>query len=416
MKIQTKHREIQKNFVLEKSELYQQLQELEPCLATNGIPLTWSKAVDFSVYDDRGNKWIDMSSGIFVANAGHANPAIKIAIKKQLDADLFFSFNYPTAIRQEFLAKLLAVSPSYFDKVLLLNSGSEATGAAYKFIKLWAKDKTRKYIVSFTGSYHGQGLCSDLICGNKNKASWSNIADDDIVFFDFPYLPTDKFDPDRLPPADQIAAFFLETFQGWGAWFYPQQFISDLFSFARDNGILTCFDEMQAGFYRLGPLYGYMTYGDIRPDIICVGKGISSSLPISAVLSRREIIDHPKADLHGTHSGNPLCCAAGLANLNFLSNPEQVRKRGEAIKIFESEVSGFGSLPSVKQVNVRGMIAGLIFNEADTATRAALRCIEQGVLPVCTFRESIKLAPPLTITPEAVYEATGVIHDCIKNV
>ena len=414
--VKTKYRQIRADFSLKKDLLYQQLWELEPHSATNDIPLTWNKAINFSVYDDLGNKWIDMTSGIFVANAGHANPVIKAAIQKQLDSNLLFSYNYPTAIRQKFLAKLLAISPHYFDKALLLNSGSEAVGAAYKLIKLWAKRNNRKYLISFTGNYHGQGLSNDLICGDKNKASWSNVSDDDVVFLDFPYIPTDRFNPDKLPPANQIAAFFLETFQGWSAWFYPQNFIRDLNSFARNAGALICFDEMQSGFYRLGPLYGYMTYGNIRPDIICLGKGVSSSLPISAVLSRKEIIDDENADLHGTHSGNPLCCAAALANIDFLSDTKRIQKREKVIKLFETKLSRLEKLSSVVKVNVRGLIAGIIFKNTATTTNVVLECIKQGVLPVYTSKHSIKLAPPLTITVAAVNEAINVISNCIKNV
>ncbi|OGN00822.1 MAG: hypothetical protein A3B91_01040 [Candidatus Yanofskybacteria bacterium RIFCSPHIGHO2_02_FULL_41_29] len=416
MTIKTKHRIIQDGFVLKKSDLYQELYGLEPHSAAQAIPITWDKAIDFSVYDDLGNKWIDMTCGIFVANAGHANPAIKAAIKKQLDADLLFAYNYPTTIRRDFVSRLLALSPSYFTKVVLLNSGSEAVDLAYKLIKNWGRKNNRPHIITMKGSYHGRGLSNDLICGNKNKADWSGVNDAGVHFIDFPYQKNDEFNPDCLPPAKDIAAFFLETFQGWGAWFYPPKFITRLYDFARQNGILICFDEMQSGFYRIGPLYGYMTYGDLQPDIICLGKGITSSLPLSAVLSRDEIIDYDnKSDLHGTHSGNPLCCAAGLASLNFLSDLKQVRKRTEVMNVFQSELSKLSLLPEIKQVNVRGMIAGLIFNESDTATKVAMECIKQGVLVVCTFRESIKLAPPLTITAEAVYEATDVIRNCIVD-
>src|SRR3990167_11389935 len=173
MTIKTKHRIIQDGFVLKKSDLYQELYGLEPHSAAQAIPITWDKAIDFSVYDDLGNKWIDMTCGIFVANAGHANPAIKAAIKKQLDADLLFAYNYPTTIRRDFVSRLLALSPSYFTKVVLLNSGSEAVDLAYKLIKNWGRKNNRPHIITMKGSYHGRGLSNDLICGNKNKADWS---------------------------------------------------------------------------------------------------------------------------------------------------------------------------------------------------------------------------------------------------
>lgn len=418
MKVNTKYRQIKEDFSLEKSELAKTIESYEPKSVVNPIPLVWDKAVDFSVYDNKGNKWIDLTCGIFVANAGHSNPIIKEAIKKQLDSDLMFAYNYPTNIKRRLLSKFLELSPSYFNRVILLNSGSEAIDNAYKLIKLWAEKNNKKYIITFTGSYHGRGLANDLICGRKDKAQWSGVVDENVHFIDFPYNETDEFDKSKLPvPHDQIAAFFLETFQGWGACFYPKKFINDLYQFAKSTGALVCFDEMQSGFYRLGRLYGYMTYGEeIQPDIICLGKGTSSSLPISAVLSREEIVNiDEKADLHATHSGNPVCCAAALANLEFLSDLAKTEKFKKIVDIFEKEFKALESLGAVKKVNVRGMIAGLIFDEADadTATAIVEKCIHSGVLPVCTMRNSIKIAPPLTISEEALREAIEVIKSAI---
>ena len=395
--------------------LFQETCALEPEAVVQSIPLTWRKAEDFSVFDDRGNKYIDMTSGIFVTNSGHANPEVGQAIRRQLDSNLLFAYNYPTKIKRDFLKMFLGLSPRHFDRAILLNSGSEAVDAAYKLVKLWGAKHGKHRIVTFTGSYHGRGLSNDLICGRKDKASWSGVKDRSVHFLPFPYDGNTRFDPKSLPPHADIAAFFLETFQGWGAWFYPPGYVNALCAFARRIGALVCFDEMQAGFYRLGPLYGYMTYGaEIKPDIICLGKGLSSCLPLSAVLSRKEIVDiDPSADLHGTHSGNPLCCAAALASLRFLSRPRQLSSLRRSIKAFESEVGALAGLPRVKQVNVRGLIAGIIVDRPETATAIVRACINQGVLPVCTNRNSIKLAPPLTITPEAIGEACKVLRNAI---
>ncbi|MBF0546922.1 MAG: aspartate aminotransferase family protein [Candidatus Riflebacteria bacterium] len=389
---------------------------MEPISVKNTIPLTWTRAEGFIVNDDHGNQWIDMTSGIFVANAGHSNPEIKKALIDQINSNLIFSYNYPTQIKQQFLEKLLAISPKHFDKVLLLMTGSEACDAAFKLIKLWGKKNQRKYIITFKGSYHGRGLSNDLVSGYPQKASWSGINDENIVFLDFPYTGNELFDETLLPPANQIAAFFIETFQGWGAWFYPKPFISKLCQFARKEGALICFDEMQAGFYRLGEVYGYMTYDEaIQPDLLCLGKGISSSLPIAAVLSRNELVNiDTQADLHGTHSGNPLCCAAALANLEFLSTPKFLHDFRQRVRVFEQRVCELESLPSVKKVNARGMIAGLIFDDANLATEIAFECINRGVLPVCTNRSSIKLAPPLVISEEAIHESIDVLRDSIN--
>ena len=257
---------------------------------------------------------------------------------------------------------------------------------------------------------------SDFLCGNENSTDWSNLKDDDIHFIDFPYND-EKFDPSSLPDPEKIAAFFLETYQGWGAWMYPDEYVKDLYDFAKQNNILVCFDEIQSGFYRMGSLYGYMTYGDyIQPDLICLGKGISSSLPMAALLGTKELIDvDSRAIVGGTHSGNAVCCAASLANIEFLSEKEFQKSLIEKCELFESLSNNMLKFDSITHVNTRGMVTGLIFNNTETATEVVKKCILKGVLPVCTFKNAIKLGPPLTITIEAIKEAMQVIEESIEE-
>ena len=289
--IKTKNRIIQDDFDVEQYRyLTEERKTLEDYSACYEIPLLWEKAKDFSVYDDSGNKWIDMTSGIFVCNSGFSNFKIKKAIRNCLNNDLLFSFVYNTKIRIEFVKYLLSISSKYFNKAILLNSGSEATDTAYKLIKIWSKKNKKKYILTFNGSYHGRSLGSCLLSKSKEYSEWSGFKDDDVIFIDFP-KENDKFDSNMLPQTNEIAAFFLESYQGYSAEFYSESYIQDLYNYAKKNNILVVFDEIQSGFYRCGKLYNYMFYKGIEPDIICLGKGISSSLPLAAVLSRADIID-----------------------------------------------------------------------------------------------------------------------------
>ena len=418
-KVKTNHRSINDGYSLKQNKLHDRRHSTETEANGHQVPVVWDRAYDYNVFDKDDNKWIDMTSGIFVTNAGHANPEIKKAIKDQVDADLIFAYQYITEIRQQYVDKLLNASPDHFEKSILLNTGSEATDAAYRLIKSWAKKNNKKYIITFNGSYHGRVLGSAFICGSKDATEWSSMVDDDVVFIDFPTDPDVEFDPNILPPADQIAAFFLETYQGWAAWMYPPQYIQALYKFARDNGALVCFDEVQSGFYRMGELYGYMTYGDnIEPDLICLGKGISSSIPMSALLGTKEIIDVDlNANLSGTHAGNTLGCAACLANINFLTNEQFQKDLNRRIQVFEKRSHKLLEYDCVTNVNARGMVAGIVFDTTERTNKIVTDCIENGVLPVCTFRESIKLGPPLTLPVEAINEAFDVIEQSInKNI
>lgn len=415
--IKTKNRIISDEYELKKTDQHTTRHATEPISLGHQVPVKWAKAKDFSVYDDQGNKWIDMTSGIFVTNAGHANKYIKDAIKKQLDSDLLFAYQYITDIRQEFTKKLIDISPGHLDKVVLLNTGSEVTDIAYKLLRLWGKRNKKKYIITFNSSYHGRTLGSALISHSKENSEWSESSNNDIIFLDFPYEEGTKFDPSLLPPADEIAAFFLETYQGWGAWMYPQEYIQDLYVFARDNGALVCFDEVQSGFYRMGSLYGYMTYGEnIEPDLVCLGKGISSSLPMAAVLGRSEVIDlDNSANLSGTHAGNALGSAACLANLEFLTNKDFQDQLSEKCSLFELRSNHLLKYDCVTAINARGMVTGIILDETARTNKIVFECIRNGVLPVCTSRESIKLGPPLTISIDAINEAFDVIETAIEK-
>ena len=379
------------------------------------MPIKWKEAKNFYVFDDSGNRWIDMTSGIFVTNAGHSNPYINDAMKEQIDSNLIFAYQYNTDIRNKFIEKLLEISPSHFNKVTLLNSGSEATDAAYRLIKLWGKKNKRKYIVVFTGNYHGRVLGSDLIGGTSTSTDWSNIKDSEIWFLPFP-KKGEKLKLKDLPPLNKIASFFLETYQGWGAWMYPKEYIDEIYKICQENKILFCFDEVQSGFYRMGELYGYMTYGDYKPDIVTLGKGLTSSLPLSAVLSTKEIIDvDSSANLSSTHAGNAVCCAAGLANLEYLTDDLFQTNLKKKVKLFEKLNKELEQEEGVEVVNVKGMVSAIIVKDGDMGNYVAENCVKNGVLTVWTKRESIKLGPPLTISESAIRESMGVIRDFIRS-
>jgi len=414
--VKTKYRYIKEDFKLESSIDSAHPSKYESINIRSQLPIVWDAAVDFTVYDKSGNQWIDLTSGIFVSNSGHSNPEIIQAIKNQMDKGLSFSFMYPTEIRTELAEKILSMSPNHYEKVAFLNTGSEATDTAYKLIKYWAAKNNKKYIVCFEGSYHGRVLSSDLISNGPGNSTWSSVHDEDIVFLKFPYDPNSEFDASLLPPGDEIAAFILETYQGWSSQFYPQRYFNELHKFIKSNGCLLCFDEVQAGFYRMGTPYGYMTYGtDVKPDIICLGKAVSSPLPMSIVLSTAELIDGAQK-MGGTHSGNPLCCAAAIANIDFLNQEKFLEKLNKKIVVFEKRMKMLEKYDCVDYVNARGMVGAILFHEKDISDKVVVEMVYNGILPVHTWSKSIKIGPPLTIPIDAIEEVFDTIEDIVKDI
>ena len=215
----------------------------------------------------------------------------------------------------------------------------------------------------------------------------------------------------------------METFQGWGAVFYPKEFVQEVSLFAKENNLLLTFDEMQAGFGRTGEIFGYMNY-KVVPDLIACGKGASSSLPLSIVLGSKEVMDLPGiGSMSSTHSANPMVCAAGKANLEALIEDGLIKNSKELGNIFHKKLNKLKSkFPNfISHINGKGLIAAILFNDKSNVPLSNLcdiiseKCLQKGLLVVHTGRESIKLAPPLDINIDALNEGLEVLEEAIEE-
>ena len=442
-KIKTKYRLIKTKIpVPESIPFFKKIYANESHSMHGQIPILWDKAEGFQVYDRWGNKWLDFTSTIFVSNAGHGNKKIRHSLKKILDKPLLHTYTYGSFEKLNYLNYLIKNTPAYFEKAFLLSSGTESTEAALKLMRLngMNNDKKKLGIICFEGNWHGRTLGAQMMSGNLNQKEWIGYNDPNIFHLPFPYPwikevknNSVKFFKEsinnlvnkyKINPKEDICGFMLETFQGWGAIFYPKNFIKALYEFCIKNEILITFDEMQAGFGRTGKLFGYMHY-DIKPDIICCGKGISSSLPLSIVMGSAKIMDLPEiGSMSSTHSANPLVCAAGQANFesiiedNLIKNSEVL---GDFLHIQLNEIA-----KEFKKVNIfiygKGLIAGIIFKSINDnikldnlCTRICELCYQRGLILVHTGRESIKIGPPLMIDKDALVEGLDVLKLSLKD-
>ena len=311
-KINTKYRRIVTQLpVPESLEIINKLDRYESRSMHGQIPIVWDRAEGFNVYDAWGNKWLDFTSTIFVANAGHGNPKISEALKNTINKPLLHTYNYYSKERSDYIEYLIKNTPFYLNKAFLLSAGTEATECALKLMRMYGKQNNKKKIgvISFSGNWHGRTLGAQMLSDDCKQKEWIGYQDPNIYYLPFPFPWTKEAVEDseafftesinkliktyNLSPQQDLCGFMIETFQGWGALFYPINFIKAVEKFARKNQMLLTFDEMQAGFGRTGRLFGYMHY-NIWPDIICCGKGASSSLPLSFVLGRKDILDIPE--------------------------------------------------------------------------------------------------------------------------
>ena len=422
-------------------EILENLEENESRSMHGQLPIIWDRAEDFSVFDIAGNKWIDFTSTIFVANVGHSNARVTASIKAALDYPLYSCYAYANPIRARYLEKLIAFAGPPFEKAFLLSAGTEATEAALKLMRMQGQKigKRRRGIICVEGNWHGRTLGAQMMSSNLAQREWIGYQDADIHHIPFPYpWVLNGRDPiafleeglKRLSEkgvdlAQDVCGFMLETFQGWGAVFYPKEFVQAIEHLCQKHQILLSFDEMQAGFGRTGKAFGYQHYG-VTPDLICCGKGMGGGVPLAGVIGRAEIMDLPDVgNMSSTHSANPLVCAAGLAVIEELESRNLI---AETARKGELLFSGLSDLQlrfpdRISQLLGMGLIAAVVFRspltgEADGlfTSRVAERCMQKGLLVVHTGRESIKLGPPLTITDAALFEGINVLGESIAEI
>jgi len=438
-KIATKYRTIKTDIpVPESISMLEKMYEIEAQAMHGQLPMVWDRADDFQIYDQWGNVWIDFTSTIFVANAGHGNKRIVKALKGVLDKPLLHTYTYASSERIDYLEYLIKNTPKQFEKAFLLSAGTEATEAALKLMRLngQKQGKRKGGVICFNGAFHGRTMGAQMMTGNAPAKEWVGYQDPNIHHLNFPYPweienPKDFFESEiekllkdkDLDPDKDLCGFMLETFQGWGAVFYPKDFVQALMVFAKKHNMLVAFDEMQAGFGRTGKLFGYEHY-EVKPDILCCGKGASSGLPLAIVLGSKEVMDLPDiGSMSSTHSANPLVCVAGHQNLKAMYEDGLIDNSENLGNIFHQRLNEIKNKyhNHLRYVFGKGLLAALIFMDendkplSELCDKISEKAFQKGLLVVHTGRESIKLAPPLSITKEAMLEGVEVIEQCIKE-
>jgi len=439
--IETNHRSIKTPIPsLGTEDILLELERYESRSMQGQIPIVWDRAEDFNVYDKHGNKWIDFTSTIFVANVGHGNKNVRNAVKEVLEKSLLHTYAFVNEERVRYHKKLVEFAGAPFEKAFLLSAGTESTEAALKLMRLNSQKigKRKPGVICIEGNWHGRTMGAQMMSGNPSQKEWIGYNDPNIHHIPFPYpwamngLSGKEFLDESLNRLKEkninistdICGFMLETFQGWGAVFYPEDFVQGIREIADEYGVLLTFDEMQSGFGRTGKNFGYEHY-NVKADLLCCGKGIASGFPLSALIGQKDIMDLPSiGNMSSTHSANPIACSAGLATLEELERLDLINETKRKSKILFEKLYKIKDKyqDRVSWVLGKGLIAGILFkksnsSEPDQELPSAIceKAMQQGVLFVHTGRESIKLGPPLIIKDDALVEGLDVLEDCIKS-
>jgi 4-aminobutyrate aminotransferase-like enzyme len=439
-RVETKHRRIVTQIPHPESlATLEALRKFEPQSMRGQPPLVWDRAEDIYVYDKYGNQWLDWSSGVLVTNCGHGAPEVRKAIIDQVNSGLLHNYVFPSEERAQLAEQLIELSPEGLDKVFLLTTGSEATECAIKLARsngIRTGGSKKIGVVGAERGFHGRTLGAQQAGGIPGQKGWIVNEDPAIVQVPFPdgYWTEDtSFDlflstlKKKGMPPQNVAGVMFETYQGVGPDFAPVDYIRQLAAWCKANGALLIFDEVQAGFGRTGKFWAFEHYG-VTPDIICCGKGISSSLPLSAVLGRTEIMDQfPPGSMTSTHTGNPVCCAAALANLRKIIGEDLTGNAARLGTVLDRSLREIQArFPAViGHQSSRGLVGGLQIIQPgkkepnhDLAHAIIERCFHKGLLffsPVGAWGQTVKIAPPLTITEEALQEGLAVLAEALEE-
>ncbi|HME55630.1 MAG TPA: aspartate aminotransferase family protein [Candidatus Lokiarchaeia archaeon] len=424
--------------VPESLPILERLREVEPISMRGQPPVVWDRAEGVQVYDKWGNMWLDFSSGVLVANAGHGRQPIIDAIIAQAQHGLIHNYCFPSEVRARCCEKILEfVNIPYLEKVYLLTTGSEATECAMKLARTWGHmqgGNAKNVMVSFENGFHGRTLGAQLMGGSSSLKDWIMHRDPDIVQVPFPdgfYNENTSFDLFEETLAqlniepDNVCGVIVESYQGGGADFLPVEYAQALREWCTAHNALLIFDEVQAGFGRTGKVFCFQHY-DVEADLVCAGKGISSGLPVSAVIGRKEILDiYAPNTMTSTHTGNPICCASVIANLDLIISEGLVENAAVVGEVLQAKLQELATKYSIAgSVHGKGLVAGVQIVEPGTrnpdkhlANDICVRIIEKGLMLFSPVgKATLKIAPPLCITAEAVEEGCGVIGEAISEV
>lgn len=406
-------------------------------------PIVVASASGATVTDLDGNTYIDCFSGISVVNAGHCSPKVIDAVKEQAERLVHCcTYLYYTIPATKLAKRLAEITPGDLQKTFFGNSGAEAVETA---LKIGRKFSRKHEIIALMCSFHGRTLGTMSVtgqAGRKNYAMGPYLSD--VAFAPAPYcyrcslqleypecgVQCAKMIDDvvNYATAGNVSEFIAEPVMGEaGIVVPPAEYFFQVKKVLDQHGILFIADEVQTGFGRTGKMFASEHYG-IEPDILAMAKGIADGFPLGACTTRADIGDAFEPGDHlSTFGGNPVSCAAALANIDYLIEnnlaDEALRKGEYALRRLRElqqehdligDVRGLGLMLGVELVKDQRLKTPAP-NEAAKVRELALRkgvLLGHGGVKGCTVR----IQPPLVITEEQLDTTVEVIDECLKEI
>ncbi len=371
-----------------------------------------------------GEKFLDFTSGAILTNAGHANPYVKDAIQKMLDRNMLYVYRHDFEEKHLLQSKLKKLFRPDFFAAEFLTTGAEAVEVALRIVLRASKKNEKSSIGTFGGSFHGKTSGAASIGRIKRYQVTGALIQAPVVEFEFPTLHTWPSVLENISnESDRLSGIFLETVQGSTLNRAPKEFLTELSDLCQKKSIIMVIDEIQTGFFRAGSIMSCLDY-DIRPDILLIGKGLTSSLPLSAILFESEFTHRyfdPGMD-GSTNSGNPLSIAAALGCMAFYATPAFLEVATAGAKAFGEALHGMQTPDNIQAIYSGGHMGGIFFQISadepyeDGIGRFIAEAHRERIFlgkAVGIDQNLVKLVPPLVTAPavlkEAMHKIAGII-------
>jgi len=405
------------------------------------VPIVIEKAKGATITDVNGRDYLDCFSGISVVNAGHGNPNVIAAAKSQIDKLVHCaSYIYHAQPVADLAEKIAHITPRGLTKTFFGNSGAEAIEGALKLARLY----TGKHeYISLHASFHGRSWGTLSITGNMGRKKRGGPYAPGIAFAPAPYAYRSQWrsDPEecgrhcakavddvvRFATSNDVAAFIAEPVMGEGGIIVPPpNYFREVKKVLDKYGILFIADEVQSGFARTGKMFAIEHYG-VDPDILVTAKGIADGFPLSAFTTRPEIADAFKPGDHlSTFGGNPVSCAASLANIEYIERENLPARATETGNYAMAKLRQLQNQnPIIGEVRGLGLMIGVELVKDEKLTPATVEAeairdslLRQGVLVGVggIYGNVIRFQPPLIVSRPQIDQAITAFAAALSEV
>lgn len=356
------------------------------------------------IYDVEGNAHLDFVAGVSACGLGHCHPRVINAIKEQVDKYMHVMV-YGEYVQQpavEFTKLLASHLPENLETTYLVNSGTEAMEGALKLARRYTG---RSEIIAAKNAYHGNTMGSLSIMGFEERKSAFRPLIPDVRFVSF------NLETDLVKITDKTAAVVLETIQGGAGFILPKDgYLEKVRKRCNEVGAVLILDEIQPGFGRTGKLFAFEHFNCV-PDILVIGKGMASGLPVGAFVASKEMMatlqDSPKLGHITTFGGNPVIAAASLATLQEITESQLIAETLEKEKLFRKLLVH----PLIDEIRGKGLMLALLMKNKEITDHLILTAAKEGLILFWLLFEprAVRISPPLTLSMKEIAQGCDQI-------